>query len=523
MNIRVLSSPSEGWATVLKLNKLKFNKISKISIKWKLFIYMTLFVAATLVLLWLFQVVFLQNFYKSIKISDIKSAAVKISENIDSSSFDTTLTAIAHKSDVSVIVADEKGNILNSEEIMPNSSIRYLSNEEFLYYYNNAKKSGGTYLKRFDLDKSENQDIHPSNDMPSDKTGGTDFANPVPRQARHKAMMESIIYTKIVTKKDKTKCVIVLNAYITPVDATVQTIRTQLLYVTLIMLIFALLLALFISKKISKPIIKINASAKELAKGRYDVKFDANGYKEIHELGNTLNYAAGELAKTENLQRELIANISHDLRTPLTMITGYSEVMRDLPGENTPENVQIIIDEAKRLTSLVNDVLDISKLQSGTQQLKMTDFNLTESIKDILKRYQKLIEQDGYSIKFFYDDDAYIYADELRISQVVYNLVNNALTYTGKDKMVIVRQSASDENVKIEIIDTGEGISADKLPYIWDRYYKVGKEHRRAAVGTGLGLSIVKAILEQHGAKYGVQSTVGQGSIFWFELPLKKT
>lgn len=292
------------------------------------------------------------------------------------------------------------------------------------------------------------------------------------------------------------------------------------MYITIIMLILALLLALIISKKISKPIIEINTAAKKLAKGDYNVKFVEGEYKEISELGNTLNYAAKELSINENLRRELIANISHDLRTPLTMITGYAEIMRDLPGENSQENIQIIIDEAKRLTSLVNDVLDISKLESGMQPLKLVEFNLTSSIKDILERYAKFTDQNGYTIRFIHDDDANIYADELRISQVIYNLVNNAITYTGKDKLIIVKQSCSESKVTIEIIDTGDGIPQDKLPYIWDRYYKVSKEHKRAAIGTGLGLSIVKTILDQHHAQYGVKSTVGQGSIFWFELAL---
>ena len=136
-------------------------------------------------------------------------------------------------------------------------------------------------------------------------------------------------------------------------------------------------------------------------------------------MGATLNYAAKELSKVETLRRDLIANVSHDLRTPLTMITGYSEVMRDLPGENTPENVQVIIDEANRLTTLVNDMLDLSKMQSGAQKLSPSFFDLTESVRDILGRYNKLTD---YDIRFTADRDVTVYADELKISQVVYNL-----------------------------------------------------------------------------------------------------
>ena len=201
------------------------------------------------------------------------------------------------------------------------------------------------------------------------------------------------------------------------------------------------------------------------------------------------------------------------------MITGYGEVMRDLPGENTPENIQIIIDEATRLSTLVNDLLDLSKLQSGALLAEKKRFCLTDSIRDIFARYAKLVEQDGYNIIFEAQEDVYINADELRISQVIYNLVNNAVNHVGEDKTVIITQKVmKGGKVRIEVTDHGEGIPADKLEYIWERYYKVDKEHKRGVIGSGLGLSIVKSILDAHNAHYGVRSTLGKGSTFWFEI-----
>ena len=176
-------------------------------------------------------------------------------------------------------------------------------------------------------------------------------------------------------------------------------------------------------------------------------------------------------------------------------------MMRDIPDENTPENVQIIIDEANRLTELVNDMLDLSKLQSDIGRLTFSDFSLTQSIREILLRYKKLTEQDGYHIKFISGADAYVYADAVKISQVVYNLINNAIHYTGEDKSITVCQSVHDNVVRVEVIDTGSGIKEEEIPYIWERYYKANKSHKRAAVGTGLGLAIVKKILELHQAK----------------------
>ena len=332
--------------------------------------------------------------------------------------------------------------------------------------------------------------------------------------------VQNMVYTDIINLQDGSECFLIVTSSITPLTNTVEIVRDQLAIVSVVFVLLAVIISLYASYRIAKPISKTNTAAKELAKKNYDVDFNARGYLEVEELNETLNYAKTELAATEKLQKELIANISHDLRTPLTMITGYGEVMRDLPGENTPENIQIIIDEATRLSTLVNDLLDLSKIQSGSIQPEKSEFCLTDSIKNIFTRYAKLKEQDGYNILFESDEDVYIFADELKISQVIYNLVNNAVNYVGEDKTVIVTQKVNGKKVLIEVTDHGDGIPPEKLEYIWDRYYKVDKEHKRGVIGTGLGLSIVKGILDSHKARYGVRSTLGKGSTFWFELDI---
>ena len=182
----------------------------------------------------------------------------------------------------------------------------------------------------------------------------------------------------------------------------------------------------------------------------------------------------------------------------------------------------MIMDEANRLTNLVTSLLDLSKLQSGVQSIEPSLYNLTQSIRDIFLRYSKIREQDGYNIEFYSDKDVFINADEVKINQVIYNLINNAINYAGEDKTVIVLQTVDNNYVTIKVIDHGEGIDQDKIKYIWDRYYKIDKNHKRAVIGTGLGLSIVKSILELHCAQYGVESKIDVGSTFWFKLPYEK-
>ncbi|MDL2254534.1 HAMP domain-containing histidine kinase, partial [Ruminococcaceae bacterium OttesenSCG-928-I18] len=262
-------------------------------------------------------------------------------------------------------------------------------------------------------------------------------------------------------------------------------------------------------------------SAKELGKGNYDAHFDATGYREIGELSETLKTAAQELRKTETLRQDLVANVSHDLRTPLTLITGYAEMIRDIPGETTRENMQVIIDEANRLSSLVGDLLDLSRLQSGTAELHFERLCLTDEIRSIISRFQKLSATEGTLVRLEAEGEVWVNADAARLSQVVYNFLINAMTHGGADKFILVRQTVSSGRVKVEVTDHGEGIAPEDLPYIWDRYYKVDKTHKRTVVGAGLGLSIVKSILEQHpGVEYGAESALAKGSTFWFSLPV---
>jgi signal transduction histidine kinase len=279
-------------------------------------------------------------------------------------------------------------------------------------------------------------------------------------------------------------------------------------------------ISLYVSRKIAKPIENITKSAEKLAKGDFKTKFDGRGYLEAHRLADTLTYAENELSKVDTMQRDLIANISHDLRTPLTMLKAYAEMIRDLSGDNPKkraEHLEIIINETDRLALLVNDVLDLSKLESGKQKLSCTSFDIRSKLSEIISRFKGISQKMGYHIHFMPDAERMVYCDVVKIEQVIYNLINNAINYTGADKQVYVRQINQSDGVLIEIEDTGDGIEEDKIKLIFDKYYR-SENHKREVVGTGLGLSIVKAVLKLHNYDYGVKSVLGKGSIFWFKI-----
>lgn len=471
----------------------------ELNIKWKLFAYFSLFSLIMLLLLWLFQIVFLNNFYEAIKVKELYDTSKAILSELDSDDISDTIEKLSHNKDICIILY-KNSNVAYTSNVLMNCVIHRMPSYLLYPIVSSELAENDEYFSKLSPERKDNNPFISGN---------------------KKNFADSVILAKKIYSKNNEEFILVLNSVIEPVYSTTSTLRSQLICITVIMITLSFILSLIISKKIAHPIENINSSAKKLP-FEYNLKFEDSGYKEISELANTLTYVSSELSKVENLRRELIANISHDLRTPLTMITGYSEVIRDIPGENTPENIQVIIDESKRLTGLVNDLLDISKLQNGKMELNKEKFNLTKCIESILTRYTKLIEKDGYSIKFEKDTEVEIEADELKITQVIYNLINNAITYTGEDKSITIRQSVADGNVKIEIIDTGDGINEDEIQYIWDRYYKAKGNHKRAKVGTGLGLAIVKNVLQLHGAVFGVNNNPEKGANFWFVLKYSK-
>ncbi len=474
---------------------------------------MILFTAVIVLFMWITQSVFLERIYKAIKIREIKSDSRTLTEKVDSDDMGGAIDEIAG-GNVCVTVmnmnAFDRPVILYSNHASDGCVIHFIDADSILSLYYGAKDNGGEQLQRFMYDSSTRRYIG--------LTGG--FFDK--RESDAKNLPESIIYSVVTMNGKGEEIFIMLNSTISPVGGTVTTLNYLLAALTVVLIGLAALMSYIISRRISKPITGLTASARELAQGNYDVRFDGGSYREANELSDALNYAEEELAKTDSLRRELIANVSHDLRTPLTMMIGYSEMMRDIPGENTPENAQVVIDESRRLSSLVNDLLDISKLESGVGNNKPEPFDLTAAVQETLDRFGKLCERDGYRIEFFNGGSVTVNADEQRVTQAVYNLVSNALTHIGDDKLVTVTQKVADGKVRISVADRGEGIPADKLPLIWDRYYKVDRVHKRAAAGSGLGLSIVKKVMEQNGGSCGVASSEGEGSVFWIELPVQQ-
>ena len=242
------------------------------------------------------------------------------------------------------------------------------------------------------------------------------------------------------------------------------------------------------------------------------------------ELASTLNYARDELSKADNMQKELIANISHDFKTPLTMIKAYASMIIEISGENPEKrnkHAQVIVDEADRLTSLVSDVLDLSKLRSGLSVLEKERYDLSAHLLEILDRFAYLRDTKNYHFVTKIEERIEVNADKIKLGQALYNLIGNAVNYTGEDKTVYITLQKTDEtHARFEVRDTGKGIKQEELSNIWERYYRSKDTHKRPVSGTGLGLSIVKTVFERHGLEFGVTSKEDEGSVFFVQFEL---
>lgn len=455
-----------------------------------------LFAVFCLFFIWLFQYVFLSNYYRSSKINSISSAASAVINAYNTDDQEIVNRKIAYEDSLCLVITDESGNTLTIENDLGSYSVlsRDIEYNYSMYIYelkNELEKSGDAHITKI----VNNEDLD----------------------------VEEMFYcAKIYTDDSEDQAFLFMECTVEPIDSTVKVIREQLVFLTIILAELAFIVAMFISMRVSLPIVRITKTAKEFGSGDYDVEFKGKGYREIAELSSVLNDAKNDIKKVSDLRKDLIANISHDLRTPLTMVKAYAEMIRDLSGDNPVkrnEHVQIIIDEADRLSNLVNNLLELSKLESGNMELNIKEFSIVDKLKDCMTRYTLLIEQNGYDLKYEEDEDRIVKADPDKLDQVIYNFINNAINYTGDEKVIRLRQINLDKAVRIEVEDNGKGISKELLPKVFDRYYRDAKV-KRDVVGTGLGLAICKEILRCHNFAFGVRSEEGIGSTFWFEIPI---
>lgn len=277
-----------------------------------------------------------------------------------------------------------------------------------------------------------------------------------------------------------------------------------------------------IARRIILPLRQMRNAAGEIAANRFDGPIPVTSDDEVGDLVRAFNRMSEQLRAQEQLRSGFVANVSHELRSPLTSMQGFTQGMLDgtIPREEHPKYLAIIHSETQRLTKLIRELLDLSQIESGKFPLHIRRFDANELIRRVLIRFLDKMEERGIEIDVdFREDYCYVDADTDRIEQVIINLVDNAIKYTpeGGGQISIWTHIAGGKAM-ISVTDTGMGIPAEDLPYIFERFYKVDKAHT-VKTGTGLGLAIVKKIIDQHGGAVTVRSQLGKGTTFMVELP----
>lgn len=480
------------------------NHIKSKTIYYRIFLYFAAFSVVILLTLWFLQVFFLQTFYQQMKLRELYDVADTIDKSTESNSlYETIDTIISLTAQSDIYIQIEENDVDSTYKLPILGSDSNLSSErmkQFAERYNTASLKAK-------LD-AETKSI-------------------VVKQTTSPGNMETMIYASILGFDTTTGNTIYYFIFspLMPVESTINILAEMLIIVTILSTFIGVIMSLVISRRLARPLNRITKSAAQLAEGHYDIKFEGTGYAETEELAATLNYAAEELSKSDRLQKDLVANVSHDLKTPLTMVKSYAEMIRDISGDNPEKrnrHLQVIISEADRLNLLVNDLTSLSKMQAGVDSLSLTDVDLKSAASDVIESFSLHSEQDGFQFSLDTSGNTVVPADEKKIYQVFNNLIGNAVRYSSDDRRITVRITEKQETVLCEIIDRGQGISEDDLASIWDRYYQSSSNHSRTSKGSGLGLSIVKQIFILHRAKYGVQSVENEGSTFWFELPKER-
>jgi Signal transduction histidine kinase len=459
------------------------------SIRLQLWAGMMALVSVVLILLWLFQIVFLKNFYEQIKIADIKekaqSIAILLQEN-KPDDFRNQMDALAYDNNLGIELLNTSGkSIYLSQSTGVNGQMQMMRN-----YRNQAYRDA--------LAGQETAVLltHPR------------FGN------------KFILIGLPVYNGNEISGALILNLPLAPVEDTASILQRQLLYISFILLAAALLISFLLARSFTGPIVNIKKAAEKMAAGDFTARITVKQKNEIGQLAQTINYLGQELAKIDQLRKDLIANVSHELRTPLSLIRGYAETIRDITA-NIPEKREkqlgIIIEETERLSTVVDDILNLSQLQAGHVNLHPSCFPIIDLISKAASKYDWLSRQTGIAIKIEYSGDDRVEADEARIEQVLHNLINNAVNHSSPGGTVSISGIALNGKIRITVSDHGSGIPENEIAHIWDRYYQA-ETKKAKKIGTGLGLAIVKAILEVHGADFGVESQKDAGTTFWFEL-----
>jgi signal transduction histidine kinase len=438
-----------------------------------------------LALIWCFQIVFLESFYFNIHerklLNEGKHLVAMIKNNEEKFMIEEKLDELLLKYNARIDLYTANGVAIYSSEAAP--KMMGMDKNAFLMEVIQSKKAVSSFK--------------------ANRMGSSLFLVGLP-----------------VIRDNVMIAVVIMTTPVASLEETVDTLKEQFVIISLILISVSAILAYVFSRYFTKPILEINSAAKTMAEGNLSIRVPVSTKDELGMLSGTINHLSSQLQKIEQLRKDLIANVSHEFKTPLSLIKGYAETIRDLENisqEKRNKQLNIIIEESDKLNHMINEILDLSQIQSDYYNLHRTEFSISDTIRAVVNRLAYHTENKKLKIEVDCKEALLIYADEKRIEQVIYNLLNNAINHSEQQSSIFIRAIDHGKVIIVEVEDHGDGISQEEIPYIWDRFYKA-KEPAAKHKGSGLGLAIVKSILDAHKANFGVESKIGKGSKFWFEI-----
>ncbi len=333
---------------------------------------------------------------------------------------------------------------------------------------------------------------------------------------------------------------VIIQSSVAPIKESVLFSNRFLIIIGIIVWAIAAIIIMFISRKLTKPLNRLSEIAKRMAELDFSQKYEGKTYDEVGMLGESINTMSDKLQKaisglkSANVQlmrdidkkekidkqrKDFISNVSHELKTPISIIEAYAEGLTEmeLDDDSKAYYCEVIMDEAQRMNALIKKLMALMRIESGSDKLDITNFDIVEQISEILRQKSILIEQSGITVEFDCKEPVYVWADDFLIEEVFLNYLTNAIKYSSGEKRVRITIERIEDNVRVSMFNTGEPIDEETLENMWKSFYMADKARVRYNGSSGLGLSIVAAIISAHNHKYGAYNTDG-GVVFWFEL-----
>ncbi|MDL2217774.1 HAMP domain-containing protein [Christensenellaceae bacterium OttesenSCG-928-M15] len=335
--------------------------------------------------------------------------------------------------------------------------------------------------------------------------------------------VQTLSFVRALVNNGRVEGTLIMTLDMRAVNASISQVYMDVLLIGLLAVVVAVLAVYYLTTRITKPITDMNATVRKYSKGSFELRLDDEGADEVAQLAKSFNVMAAELATLEKTRRSFVANVSHELRSPLTSISGFLEAIQDgtIPKERQGEYIGLVIAETKRMTNMVNDLLDLARIESGQNPLKLTQFDMNELSRRTVLTFEARINSKQLDVELeLMEPHCYVEADQDQMAQVLRNLIDNAIKYSPDKGTLTIRTNLTDrKTVAVSVKDSGQGIPKEDLAHVFKRFYKVEKAHTPTPQsGTGLGLSIVRSIIDRHEQDIYVQSAPGEGTTFTFTV-----